>query len=83
MESFMCILMNTEYLNKTLFRTNNIDKNSTILKAVNILENFEKYKTIDDIKKENNEHINKAIEEFENNPLLLIQWEEIQKEYNK
>lgn len=71
-ESFMCLLMNTQYLHKLLFS----DKVEKYADVVEILESWEKFSTVDDIKKLNNKHINKAIEEFENNEELMKVWKE-------
>ncbi len=68
-ESFMCLLMRTEYLNELLFKNSQtIEKYADV---IGILENWERYKTVEDVKKENNEHINKAIEELENNDKMM------------
>ena len=66
----MCILMYTEYLHNLLF-SDDVEKYGDV---VDILENWENYQSIDDVKKINNVHINKAIEELENNKELMKLW---------
>ena len=62
-ESFMCMILNTEYIINLLFHSDNVEKYK---EEIDIIENWEKFKSIDDIKKIHNKHINEAIKELEN-----------------
>lgn len=67
----MCLLEHsTKYMNSLLFEDGSL-KRPDVIEAIEIMEHFEKFKSIDDIKKVNNIHINRAIEELENNIELM------------
>lgn len=72
-ETFMCLLEhNTKYMENLLYNNpKNIAELPDVVEAVEIMEYFERFKNIEDIKKANNIHINKAIEELENNKELM------------
>lgn len=81
-ESFMCLLEHsTEYMSTLLFEDGSL-KRPDVIEAVEIMEHFEKFKSIDDIKKVNNIHINKAIEELESNKELMKKLKEETNLYN-
>lgn len=70
-ESFMCLLeYSTKYMSTLLFEDGNL-KLPDVIEAIEIMEHFENFKSIDDIKKVGNIHINKAIEELENNREMM------------
>lgn len=63
-EAFVCEILNTKYMINLLFHADNIEKYK---EEVDIIYNWEKFNSIDDIKKINNIHIQKAIQEIEKN----------------
>jgi len=76
-ESYMCILSYTEYMINLLFHNEkDIRLLPDVVEAVEIMSNFEKFETIDDIKKVKNIHIKRAIKELESNERLMKMLEE-------
>lgn len=74
METFTCMILNTDYMIKLLFYTDNIENYK---EEIEILENWEKYNSVKDIIKLNNRHINKAIKELLEKDETITQLEEI------
>ena len=71
METFTCMILNTEYMRKLLF-SGNVEKYQT---EINIIENWENYKNVKDILDLKNENINKAIKEILANDKLVKELE--------
>ena len=71
METFTCMILNTEYMRKLLF-SGNVEKYQT---EINIIENWENYKSVKDILDLKNENINKAIKEILANDKLVKELE--------
>ena len=73
METFTCMILNTEYMKNLLFNSGNIEKYKT---EINIIDNWENYKSVKDIIDLNNEHINNAIKEILSNQKLAKELED-------
>ncbi len=68
-EAFVCMIFNTNYMIELLYgHPENLEKYANMIE---ILENWENFKSVEDIKKLNNKHINKAIEEIEQDNVLM------------
>lgn len=61
-EAYCCMLLNTKYMRDLLFEPKNLEKHRDIIE---ILGHDEKFKSIEQIKKINNIHIQNAIKELE------------------
>ena len=68
-ETFICVIENTEYMINLLFESGKLVEEYE--EEINILENWENYKTIKDVVKLNNEHINNAVREILKNQDLI------------
>ena len=67
-ESYLCMLSYTDYMINLLFHNKKDIKDlPDVTEAVKIMENFEKFNSIDEIKKLDNIHIKNAIKELEKN----------------
>lgn len=65
-EAYLCMLSYTKYMINLLFHNKkDIRMLPDVIEAVEIMSNFEKFKSIDEIKKINNQHIQNAIKELE------------------
>lgn len=66
-ESYLCMLSYTDYMINLLFHNKkDIEELPDVFEAVEIMENFERFNSIDEIKKVDNVHIQRAIKELEN-----------------
>lgn len=61
-ESYCCMIQNTKYMTNLLFHSDDIEKYK---KEIDILFNWERFKSVEEIKNIDNFHIQKAIEELE------------------
>lgn len=65
-EAFMCMISDTEYMKQLLFHNEkDIGLIPDVVEAIEIMSNFEQFKSIEDVKKINNKHIKEAIKELE------------------
>ena len=65
-EQYMCMLADTEYMIILLLHNEkDIATLPDVVEAVEIMEYFERFKSIEDIKKVDNNHIQNAIKELE------------------
>jgi len=60
-ETFTCMILNTEYMTNLIF---NIGEVVEHIEELDIIYNWERYDTVNDIIAINNKHINKAIKEL-------------------
>lgn len=61
-EAFACEILHTEYMLNLLFHSDGVEKHK---KEIELLENWEKFKSIEEIKQIDNKHIQNAIKELE------------------
>ena len=71
METFTCMILNTEYMRELLF-SGNVENYET---EISIIENWENYKSVKDILDLKNENINNAIKEILANDKLVKELE--------
>lgn len=65
-EQYMCMLADTEYMiNLLIHNEKDIATLPDVVEACEIMEYFERFKSIEDIKKVDNIHIQNAIKELE------------------
>ncbi len=63
-EAFVCEILHTEYMLNLLFHSDGVDTHKM---EIELLENWEKFKGIEEIKQIDNKYIQNAIKELEKN----------------